>query len=157
MTKSTTKFNSTNQPKPEKKKRGKSLKTVLFEVMRKESMLGLAKNASNDAAQAAFINHVAGRAFDVNDAASPQILKEFLSKMYPGLKSTLEKVEFSFPANGSPSEKSLAVIEAISTGVLPADVGQVVIGIIKDAVVIEESTDLKARIDALEKALESNG
>lgn len=152
----TTKFNSTNQPKPEKKKRGKALKTVLFEVMRKESMLGVAKNASNDIAQAAFVKHVAERAFNPDDPASPQILKEFLSKMYPGLKATLEKVEFDFPVDGTPTQKSLAVVEAISSGALPADVGQVVIGIIKDAVVIEESTDLKCRIAALEKALESN-
>jgi len=154
MTKNVTTFDKQKQPA---KKRGKSLKTVLFEVMRKESMLGVAKNASNDVAQSAFVKHVAARAFDANDPASPQILKEFLSKMYPGLKSTLEKVEFSFPVDGTPTEKSLAVIEAISSGALPADVGQVVIGIIKDAVLIEESTDLKLRIDALEKAIESNG
>ena len=62
-------------------------------------------------------------------------------------------MEFNFPKEGSPTEKAFAVVEAISNGTLPADVGQTIIGIIKDAVVIEESTDLKARIEELEKAL----
>jgi len=108
-------------------------------------------------AESAFIKHVAERAFDPDDSASPTILKEFLSKMYPGLKSTLEKVEFDYPLNGTPAEKATAIERAVSSGVIAGDVGGVMIGIIKDAVLIEESTDLKLRIDALEKAIESNG
>jgi len=131
--------------------RGKSFKTVLFEAIRKEALLDLPSNAKDDAVQKAFIGHAAKRAFDATDPASHIILKEFLSKAYPGLKPTLEKVQFNFPADGTPTTKALAVVEAISSGALPADVGQIVIGIIKDSVVIEESTDLKDRIDALEK------
>jgi hypothetical protein len=156
MAKSTTKFNSTNQPKPEKKKRGKALKTVLFEVMRKNAMLGVAKNASKEIAEAAFIKYVAERAFNADDPASPAILKEFLSKMYPGLKATLEKVEFDYPSEGTPTEKAIAIESAVSSGVIPGDLGSVMMGIIRDSVVIEEGTDLKDRIAVLEKALESN-
>jgi len=139
------------------KGRGKAFKTILFEAMRKDCMLDLPKNAKDDQVQKAFVAHAAKRAFDPDDPASHVILKEFLSKTFPGLKPTLDKVEFNFPTDGTPTTKAMAVVEAISTGVLPADVGQVVIGIIKDAVLIEESTELKERIDALEKALESNG
>ncbi len=155
MAKSSTTFKK--EGKQPVKRRSKSMKTVLFEVMRKEALLGVSKTATNQVAEAAFIKHVAKRAFDADDSASPAILKEFLSKMYPGLKSTLEKVEFDYPLNGTPAEKATAIERAVSSGVIAGDVGGVMIGIIKDAVLIEESTDLKLRIDALEKAIESNG
>lgn len=133
--------------------RGKSFKTILFNAMRKESMLDLSPDSTKDQAQEAFITHVAQRAFNPEDNASPTILKEFLSKSFPGLKPMLEKIHFEFPENGTPTQKSLAVVQAISNGSLPADIGQIVIGIIKDSVIIEEGTDLKARIEQLEEII----
>lgn len=136
--------------------RGKAFKTVLFDAMRKESLLDLSHNSTRDQAQEAFITHAAKRAFNPKDNASPTILKEFISKSFPGLKPTLEKIHFDFPEDGTPTEKSLAVVQAISNGSLPADIGQIVIGIIKDSVIIEEGTDLKARIEEIEKKLNAS-
>lgn len=148
--KTKTSFSKDKQP-TKRTPRSKAMKTVLFEVMRKNAMLGVAKNASKEIAEAAFIKHVAERAFNLEDPASPAILKEFLSKMYPGLKATLEKVEFNYPANGTPTEKAVAIESAVSSGAIPGDVGQVMMGIIRDSVVIEEGTSLKERIAILEK------
>jgi len=145
-----TSFSKDKQP-VKRTSRTKALKTVLFEVMRKNAMLGVAKNATKEVAESAFIKYVAERAFDPDDPASPAILKEFLSKMYPGLKATLEKVEFSYPANGTPTQKAEAIESAVSSGVIPGDVGQVMMGIIRDSVIIEEGTSLKERIAILEK------
>lgn len=133
--------------------RGRAFKTILFEVIREESLLDVPANATKDDAEKAFISHAASRAFNPSDNNSATVLNEFLKRTFPPLKQTQESIEFNFPKEGTPTEKAFAVVEAISNGTLPADVGQTIIAIIKDAVVIEESTDLKARIEELEKAL----
>ena len=133
--------------------RGKAFKTLLFEVMREESLLGLPECATRDQAEKAFISHAAERAFNASDPASNTVLSEFLKRTFPPLKQTQEAVSFEFPVDGTPTQKAMAVVEAISNGSIPADMGQTIISIIKDAVLIEESTDLKARIEELEKAL----
>ena len=135
------------------KSRGKAFKTVLFEAMRKDSLLDVPKSASDDVVQKAFVGHAAKRAFNIDDPASAVILKEFLSKTFPGLKPTLDKVEFSFPTNGTPVEKALSIVESISEGRLPADVGQIMMGIIRDTIVIQEGTELKDRIEAIEASI----
>ena len=149
------KFTSDEQPK-ERKPRGASFKTLLFESIRENSQLELSPSSSQDQAQKAFIDHCARRAFNPDDNASGTILKEFLNKSFPGLKPTLEKIHFDFPEDGTPTQKALSVVQAISNGSLPADIGQIVIGIIKDSVVIEEGTDLKFRIEEIEKKLNAS-
>ncbi len=146
------KFTDDNQPK-ERKPRGKSFKTLLLETMREKSQLKLSPASTKEQAEKAFIDHCATRAFNPDDNASGTILREFLNKSFPGLKSTLEKIKFDFPEDGTPTQKSLSVVKAISDGALPADVGQTIISIIKDSVVIEEGTDLKARIEQLEEII----
>ena len=143
-------FDEDTQPE---KRRGRSFKTLLLESIREKSRLDLTPKSSKEDAEKAFIDHCATRAFNPDDNASGTILKEFLNKSFPGLKSTLEKIKFDFPEDGTPTQKSLAVVQAISNGALPADVGQTIIGIIKDSVVIEEGTDLKDRIESIEKAM----
>jgi len=133
--------------------RGRAFKTILFEVIREESLLDLKEGATRDDAEKAFISHAAQRAFNPADNNSNVVLTEFLKRTFPPLKQTQESIEFKFPQDGTPTDKAFAVVEAISNGSLPADVGQTIIGIIKDAVVIEESTDLKARIEELESKL----
>lgn len=132
--------------------RGKSFKTLLMEVIKEESMIGLGEGSTKEQANKAFIKHIAKRAFAGEaDPNSAMLLKEFLTKSYPSLKPTLERFNFDFPKNGTDSDKAMAILEAISSGDLPPDVGQMVMGIIKDNSVIEANTDLKDRIMALEK------
>lgn len=133
--------------------RGRAFKTILFEVMREESLLDLREGATRDEAEKAFISHAAERAFCASDPASNTVLTEFLKRTFPPLKQTQEAVVFEFPNEGTSTQKAFAVVSAISNGDLPADIGQTVIGIIKDAVIIEESEELKSRIEDLEKAL----
>jgi hypothetical protein len=134
--------------------RGKSFKTLLMEVIKDESMLDLKKSSTKEDADKAFIKHIAKRAFAGNaDQNSAMLLKEFLTKSYPSLKPTLERFQFTFPKDGTDSQKALAILDAISSGELPPDVGQLVMSIIKDNSVIEANTDLKDRITQIEKSL----
>lgn len=133
--------------------RGKAFKTLLMEVIREESLLGLSPNSTKEQANKAFIKHIARRAFDVGDQNSAMLLKEFLSKSYPSLKPTLEKFAFDFNSSGTDLQKATDVLKAISTGELPPDVGQLIVGVIKDNSIIEANTDLKERIAEIEKSL----
>lgn len=130
--------------------RGRAFKSILFDVLREESQIDLTPESSKDDAEKAFIKHAAIRAFDIDDSASSTILNEFMKRSFPPLKPTSEAIQFDFPENGTASEKAFAVIESVAKGELPVDVAQTVVGIIKDSVVIEESTELKERIAKLE-------
>lgn len=133
--------------------RGKSFKTLLLDVIREESLLELNASSTKEQADKAFIKHAATRAFTTSDPNSAMLLKEFMSKSYPSLKPTLERFSFSFPKSGTDSQKALSIVEAISSGELPPDVGQLVMSIIKDNSVIEANSDLKDRIEQIEKSL----
>ena len=134
--------------------RGKSFKTLLMEVIKQESMIGITPKSTKEDADKAFIKHVAKRAFAGDeDQNSGMLLKELLTKSYPSLKPTLEKFEFEFNADGTDLEKASSILKAISSGVLPPDVGQLIVGVIKDNSIIEANTDLKDRIIKLEAAL----
>jgi hypothetical protein len=125
-----------------------------MDVIKDESMLDLKKSSTKEDADKAFIKHIAKRAFAGNaDQNSAMLLKEFLTKSYPSLKPTLERFQFTFPKDGTDSQKALAILDAISSGELPPDVGQLVMSIIKDNSVIEANTDLKDRITQIEKSL----
>jgi len=130
--------------------RGRGFKSMLFEVIREESQLDLNPKSTRVEAEKAFIRHASSRAFDTEDSSSATILNEFMRRSFPPLKPTSEAIKFDFPVEGSATDKALAVIKAISNGDIPVDVGQIIVGIIKDSVLIEEGTDLKERIAKLE-------
>jgi Lhr-like helicase len=133
--------------------RGKAFKTLLLEVLREESMIGLKKKATKDEANKAFIKHIANRALNIEDPNSAMLLKELITKSYPSLKPTLDKINFEFRADGTDLQKANDVLKAISTGKIPPDVGGLVMGVIKDNSVIEANTELAERIEALEKLI----
>ena len=79
-----------------------------------------------------------------------------MNKSYPPLKPTMDAFNFELEENASPSEKAQAILMAVSKGELPPDVGSMLIGASKAALDIDVMTDLKERIDALEKMYESS-
>ena len=136
--------------------RGKSNKSRILEAMRAESFQGLTKDSKKDEAEIAFFRCIVKRATNPDDKDSSMMIKLMADKGWNNLKPTLDPIHFDFPSGGTPTQKAFAIVEAISNGAISPDVGQVVIGIIKDAVIIEEGTELKERIEAIEKALETN-
>ena len=133
--------------------RGKAFKTLLLEVLREESMVGLKNKSTKDEANKAFIKHIAVRALNVEDPNSAMLLKELITKSYPSLKPTLDKITFDFREDGTALQKANDVLNAISTGNIPPDVGVLIMSVIKDNSVIEANTVLTERIEKLEAAL----
>jgi hypothetical protein len=66
-------------------------------------------------------------------------------------------VTFEFPSNGSMVEKIDAIIKATSEGTLPADLAQMIAGMLKTRMDIEEVTELAERLAKLEQAVASRG
>lgn len=79
-----------------------------------------------------------------------QLMTLVVQRMEPPLKPSSELVTFTFLKNKSLTERALSIIKSIAAGNMPADVGQMIIGMIKDMIAIEESTELKERIEKLE-------
>jgi hypothetical protein len=132
--------------------RGMSNKNRVLDGILASTRSGLASSATRDQAEVAYFKNIADRAFDSEDKDSGMLLKFLGDKAYSSMKPTLGCVEFEFPTNGTPVTKAMAIVNAMATGNLSPDVGTLMIGIIKDSVIIEEGTDLKARIEELEKA-----
>lgn len=133
--------------------RGMSNKNRVLDGILASTKAGLPVGATRDQAEIAFFKNISDRAFDSEDKDSGTLLKFLGDKAYSSMKPTLGCVEFEFPAEGSPTDKALAIVNAMATAKLPPDIGTLMIGIIKDSVVIEEGTDLKVRIENIEKSL----
>ena len=133
--------------------RGKSLKTLVLEVLREKSHLSLKKTATKEEAEKAFLHHVADTAFKADDPNKGLCLGLLANKCWPNLKPSSESVQFEFNKDLKPHEQAAQVLDAVSKGFIPPDIGNTFIQSIKAMIDIEEYTDLKARIEILEKAL----
>ena len=143
-------FTADSQPP---KARGKSFKNKLLDTIAAQSLLNVKKGATREEIEQAYLNHAATRAFDSDDAASPTLLKTLLDKSYAGIKSTMPTFNFDFDADSEPMEQANQIIKAASAGMIPPDIAVIFIQCIKSCSDIEEFTELKSRIEALERAL----
>lgn len=139
-------FTEGNQPK-DRKPRGKGKKVLMIDAIR--STCGDEKEFLERVVKAAMGDPLA----DPVILPNAQLLTLVLQRIEAPLKSTAPLIEFDFPENGTPTEKALSIVESISDGILPMDIGQGLIGIIKDSVIIEEGTDLKKRIEKIEEMI----
>ena len=137
-TKTKTSFNSDNQPK-ERKGRGKSERTKILDAMKRQAKT-----------EEEFYDELITRAFNTEDNFT---FKELLNRMSPVPKAVNPLYNFDLPKNAKPHEKASFILDAIATGVIPSNIGNDCIQAIKAMIDIEEYTDLKERIEKLEKAL----
>jgi len=150
MGKSSTSFGKDRQPQ---KRRTKSFRTKILDVIRNESLIGANRDTTKEEAEALYLSHFARRAFDVDDPASATLSRELLNKSYPSLKSSLPPVNFKLPEDATPIEKAEAILQAVSVGDIPPDVGTMLIQAAKYTIDIESATELKDRLAAIEKEL----
>lgn len=133
-------FTAENQPDPESRKgSGRQASTLVRRALKKAGV-----------DEETLIAHVVSRAFDSEDRDSAQLLKELLSRIAPPLKSTVQAVEFDFPADGTHADKIDAILAAVAAGLLAPDVAVMVAGIVKTALDVRETTELVERLERLE-------
>ena len=90
---------------------------------------------------------------DNETSPNPVLLTLALNRIEPPLKSIAPLIKFDFDADAKPHEQANQVLVAIADGCIAPDIGQMFISSIKSMIDIEEYTDLKERIEKLEKAL----
>lgn len=130
-----TQFSTDHQPAT----RGKSTRGKILEAFETEGKT-----------EEGFYCLLVQKAFSPDDAFA---FKELLGRLAPLKKSVMPSVEFEFNKAGTPAEQVAQILDAISEGSVPPDVGNMIISSVKNAVEIEANTDLKARIEALENLL----
>ena len=78
--------------------------------------------------------------------------KELLIRMSPVPKSVNPLYEFPFDEKGDHHKQSMQIINAISNGKLPSDIGHSIIATISSMLNIQEKTDFEERLRAIEDA-----
>jgi len=125
--------------------RGKGKKSLMLEAIR--SVCG---------SEHEFLNQVItiGLGDPTNEVApNPTLLTLVLNRIEPPLKAIAPMVEFDFNSSAKPHEQATQILKAVANSQIAPDIGQMFIASIKSMIDIEEYTDLKERIERLEKAL----
>lgn len=133
--------------------RGKSKKNLILDMLKNKSMLDLNPKSTNDDAEQAFFHHVAISAFDLEDNNRGMCLKLLADKGWASVKPSSELIEFDFDDKALPHIQASQVMSAAARGLIPPDIANTFIQSIKSMIDIEEYTDLKERIEAIEKSL----
>lgn len=135
------------------KPRGKSKFTLLMEVIKDNSLIGLSPNATTEEANKAFLAHVASRAFDVDDPASGTLLSHLLARCIPAIKAVLPDQDIGFEEQDTVEDIAHRIVATTAVGGMPPDVAAVFMSVLKDKVAIEEKGELIERLTKLEEAL----
>lgn len=147
------KFTSENQPES---RRTRNKLTLVLEAIQEAALLGTDKDTAKEDVEKAVFKFLAQTAFypseDTAALAAP-CLNLLIKKAWPDSKPAAEKVEFTYDKDDTPANNASRIIEAVSTGIIPPDIGQMLIGMIKDSIAISESTELVKRLEEIEALL----
>lgn len=141
-------FTSERQPDPEDRvPRGKSKRNMVLEAIRLET--------GDDGVE--FLRKVIRLGLGAGGMPPiPGILSEAIKRIQPPIKPVMECVNLDISNCKTDAEKAVKVLSAVAVGSIPPDVGQMIIGMIKDSILITESTELLERLEALEAAIEAS-
>ena len=155
--KTKTSFDSDNQPE-DRKPRGKGRKSLMLEAIK--SVCGTEQDFLNKVVAIGLGGWTQPEQKEDEEPVepifqnpNPMLLNMVLNRIEPPLKAIAPMVEFEFRKDAKPHEQANDIMDAVSKGVVPPDVGQMFVSSIKSMIEIEEYTDLKERIENIEKAL----
>lgn len=153
MAKTKTSFSEGNQPA---RRRGRGKQALILEAIKEKALLGLSKDSSNDDAEKAVFSFLAESAFNPTaDTAvvSNTSLNHIMKKGWPDIKPVMPSVEFTLNSK-DPHGQAMEIIKAVSDGTLAPDVANTLITSLSSMLKIEEMTELKDKVDELQKAME---
>lgn len=139
---------------PEKRKqmppRGRSKFSVLLEVIKEESMIGLTTKSTQEEAQKKFLLHVASRALNPEDLVSGQLLNSLINRCFPAIKPVMPECDIGIEDGDSIDVMAEKILNAAGNGSVSPDVASVLMGLLKDKAIINEKSDILKRLEALE-------
>lgn len=121
-------------------------------ISHRTKLLKAIKAYRDDLDEDGFLLEYIKRAFSDADNATA-MLREIFIRINPVPKAVSPEIEFDYPENGKPVEKIDAIIKGVSTGKIPADIGQIVVSMVKTGMEAQEITEIIERIEHLEKML----
>lgn len=130
--------------------RGRSKFSVLLEVIKEESMIGLNPNATQEGAQKAFLRHVAERALNPDDMVSGQLLNSLINRCFPSIKPVMPECDVGIEDGDSIDVMAEKIVSAAGSGAVSPDVASMLMGLLKDKAIINEKSDIIKRLEALE-------
>jgi hypothetical protein len=83
----------------------------------------------------------------------PMLLSEAMKRLQPPLKPTGEKITLNIAEGATHAQKCESIFLAVTSGSISAEHGQMLVGMIKDSIVISESTDRLERLEKIEQLL----
>jgi len=80
-------------------------------------------------------------------------LRLCLDRIAPAPKSSAQPVTIDLPENGSLTDTARAIVEAAASGEIPADLAAQLVSAVASVAKVEEITELKGRLEGLERAI----
>jgi hypothetical protein len=134
-------FTKENQPPGERKSVPK-FRTLMLNALKERGV-----------DEKGFVRELVNKALEPGQSQSVY-LSELLKRYAPIPKSTLDTVVISdFNQMTTTLQKAECVFNAMATGQIPPDVGSIFIESINKIIAIEEITEIKTRLEALEKSI----
>lgn len=136
--------------------RGKSRKTLILDAIRESSLMEATPDTSRDDTEKLFFKHISIQASNPGSENFALCLKLLADKGWASLKPTMDHVEFTFDEDATPAKQASQVMNAAASGRIPPDVAKTFIDTIAAMIKIEEYTELKDRLDAIERAINAS-
>jgi len=136
--------------------RGRSNRTLILEVLREKGHLNLTSKSTKEDAEKAFFDNVATTAFNLEDQNRSMCLKLLADKGWASVKPSSEMINFEFDSDALPHIQAAQVMKAAAEGRVPPDIANTFVQSIKAMIDIEEFTNLKKRLEDIEKSLGLN-
>ena len=155
-----TRFSKENQPDYSKRgKRRRDKSSLIWEAMERRMKDKYEESDSYKLrllAEKEFYDEWVGEAYKGLAIGENYLFGLLITRLHPQHKATNEHIEFSFPENGTPLEKFNAIMLAVSKGEIPPDIGATLSQVINTGVNIQDVTELKAKIEEIEKAMKAD-
>ena len=100
-----------------------------------------------------FCDALLQRGMDKADPAGPMIMREIITRAMPVTRAVMPQYTFDYPQDANAADRIAAIADAVSDGILPADVATLMVNIIKSEMEVREITELADRLAALEDRL----
>lgn len=155
-----TRFSKENQPDyGNRKTRGRDKSALIWEAMERRMK---EKHEEADSyklrllAEKEFYDEWVKKAYAGLAISENYLFGLLINRLHPQHKATNDHIEFEFPIGGTALQKFDSILHAISTGVIPPDIGVMLVQTINTGVNIEDVTELKAKIEEIEKAMKAD-
>ncbi|AUS00441.1 hypothetical protein NVP1275O_01, partial [Vibrio phage 1.275.O._10N.286.54.E11] len=138
-------FDENNQPE-ERKPRGKGKRTLMMDAIR----------AQCEGGEQEFLKRVVEMSIgdpDNDVKPNPNLIAMVLQRIEPPFKPVMPLVEFEFTEDSKPYQQASQIMKAVSEGKIAPDVAATFISSINQMIGIEQHTELKQRLEDLERLM----